>query len=520
MYAWSASDVPSTRCGWCFTTVHLGDGKCIFSGRLSATFSERQPSSHQSKKANADPDEPKNYRPISNLTFMSKVVERIVVIQITRHLDDAELMPPLQSAYRRHHSTETAVMKVLSDVFDAVDSRKVTLLGLLDLSAAFDTVDHDILLKRLQTFFSVAGLALEWFRSFLTGRTQATTFRGSTSTFVPLLYGVPQRSVLRPLLFLLYTADVAKIADKHGVPVHSYADDTQLYTSCSAPDWSSAADRLRRCIEDVDGWMSSNRLKLNADKTQFIWLGSAQMLQKVSSLPPSVGGIDIVPLDSVRNLGVTIDAQLTMRNQADDIARSCFYQLRQLRSIRRSLTFDAICTLVHAFISSRVDYCNAVLDGTAAGVVRRLQMVLHAAARLITGVRWTEHITPILRDTLHWLPVQQRITYKIALMAFNCIRGTCPAYLRCICVPVHTVAGRAMLRSAAHGDLIVPHTRTKKIGPRSFRVSRSATWNSLPHNLRNTDISRDNLFVALRPGCLSVPTCMRRQWEFIFNWRR
>jgi hypothetical protein len=128
-------------------------------------------------------------------------------------------------------------------------------------------------------------------------------------------------------------------------------------------------------------------------------------------------------------------------------------------------------TLVHAFISSRVDFCNAVLDGTAAGVVRRLQMVVHAAARLITGVRLTEHITPILCDTLHWLPVQQRITYKIALMVFNCIRGTCPAYFRCL--PVHTVAGRPMLRSPAHGDLLC-HIR----GPRKLdlEVSVSLDW--------------------------------------------
>ena len=184
-----------------------------------------------------------------------------------------------------------------------------------------------------------------------------------------------------------------------------------------------------------------------------------------------------------------------VQNQVDDTARCCFYQLRQFRSIRRSLTFDAMCTLVHAFISSRVNYCNAVLDGAAAGVVRRHQTVLHAAARLITGACWMEHITLILCDTLHWLPVRQRIKYKIALMAFNCLRGTCPAYFKQTCVPVHTVAG---LRSAAHGDLFVPLTRTKKIGPRSFRVSGPATWNSLPRSLRNTDILRDKFVRGLK----------------------
>jgi len=207
------------------------------------------------KKSDANPDELKGYRPISNLTFISKVIERIVVDQITRHLDNAYLMPPLQSAYRRNHSTETALMKIVSDILNAADVRKVTLLGLLDLSAAFDTVDHVILLRGLEVSFGLNGSVLEWFRSFLAKRSQAVTFHGITSDYTPLLHGVPQGSVLGPLLFILYTAEVVLIAAQHGIDLHSYADDTYIAAGCSSTDASKSAfsaSTLHRRSRQVD----------------------------------------------------------------------------------------------------------------------------------------------------------------------------------------------------------------------------------------------------------------------------
>ena len=306
-----------------------------------------------------------------------------------------------------------------------------------------------------------------------------------------------------PLLFILYTADVALIAAQHGVDLHSYADDIQLYTNCSPTDASMSAVQLINCINEVDMWMSSNRLRLNAEKTQFIWLGSSQMLAKTNKIPLRVGGVDVFPLEAVRDLGVVLDSKLTMKNHVDSVVRSCFYQLRQLRSIRRSLTLDAAHTLVHAFVHSRVDYCNTILVGVSDGVTRKLQSVLHAAARLVTGVRWKEHITPTLRDTLHWLPVRQRITYKIATMAFGCVRGTCPAYFTDVCIPVETVAGRAKLRSARHGDLIVQPTKTKTFGSRSFRSAAPTVWNSLPYHLRQSGISRGQFASGLKTWLFS-----------------
>ena len=159
----------------------------------------------------------------------------------------------------------------------------------------------------------------------------------------------------------------------------------QLDAGCPASDASTAAARLLNCIEVISRWMSSNHLKLNADKTQFIWLGTDQQLTKIGEIRLTVGGVDVAPLDSVRDLGVTLDSQLTMKQHVDIVARTCFYHLRQLRSVRKSMTFDALRSVIQAFIISRVDYCNAVFYGVAVHVIRRLQSVLHAAARLISG---------------------------------------------------------------------------------------------------------------------------------------
>jgi len=195
-------------------------------------------------------------------------------------------------------------LKVIGDIIDAADNRQVTLLGLLDMSAAFDTVDHQILLRRLQLSYGFGGQVLQWLTSFLTDRTQLVAFAGARSTLQSLFCGVPQGSVLGPLLFALYSADVIKITASHGVCIHAYADDMQTYASCTAPDQQMATSRLLACVADIETWMTSNRLKLNAGKTEFIWLGSRQQLAKISPSSLLIKGQLITPLNKVRDLGV------------------------------------------------------------------------------------------------------------------------------------------------------------------------------------------------------------------------
>ena len=440
------------------------------------------------KKLHLDQAELKNYRPVSNLSFMSKVVERMVADRLNQYLQVHDLMPRLQSAYRRHHSTETALLRVISDLCSSADNREVSLLGLLDLSAAFDCVDHDILLSRLEKTFGITEVALSWIRSFLTTRTQQVCFGGVLSAISQITCGVPQGSVLGPLLYLLYTAELFQIIAEDGLNAHSYADDTQVYISSRADSALIVVQRFTRCVQRIDDWMTCNRLKMNADKTQLIWVGTRQQLAKVK-----IDGIQMIAAyvsvsNTVSNLGVQLDDQLTMNNHVSALCRSCFFQLRQLWTVRRSLTTEVTKTLVHAFISSRLDYCNSLLFDIGEGLLNKLQHIQNSAARLVTGTRKFEHITPVL-CALHWLPIRQRIRFKIATFVYKCLHGLAPSYLADDCILISSMIGRQQLRSASSQLLFIPRTRTANLGPRAFGVSGPTVWNSLPAALHDPGLS-------------------------------
>jgi len=436
------------------------------------------------KKAGADVNVLANYRPISNLSYMSKLIERAVADQVFAFVELSGKLPVFQSAYRPFHSTETALVKIYNDLVLGVDKGLIVGLVLLDMSAAFDTVDYSILLERLKKTFGIDGVVIEWFSSYLTDRTFSVKRGSNTSQSFTLTCGVPQGSILGPLLYLLYVAELSDIVLSLGISAHFYADDGQLYIAVKTSDVGTAKVNLCKCIEAVHGWCGSNRLKLNPDKTELIWFGSERILNQCNiDLDVTVNGNVITHKHSVRDLGILLDENLNLNDHISQVSRSCTYQLRRLRTIRKNLNESAAKTLVNAFVHSKLDYCNSLLYGLPDYVIKRLQRLQNNAARLVAQKTRFESITPVLHD-LHWLPVSFRIQFKLCTLVYKSLHNEAPQYLKELCHPVSSSNGRKNLRSAIRGDLCVPKT-CKKIGDRAFSVCGPKLWNDLPETLRN-----------------------------------
>ena len=407
----------------------------------------------------------------------------------------------MQSSYKAYHSTETAMVCLHNNILWALDQNKAVLLVCLDLRAAFNMVDHQILLNRLEKRIGITGTCLAWYHSYLTNRKQTVVIQGVSSTQRDLTCGVPQGSVGGPKLFNVYLLPAADIAHKHDVEQLFFADDKNLWIEFRQKDVAITAEKMENLISDLREWLGVNWLKCNDDKTGAMVINGPRC-QPIDFPPLSIGSVHESTSESQRISGFHIDSTMKLKKQINAVTKSCFYELHKMYKIRKCISVEAAKVMVHTLVTSRLDYCNALYYGLPDCLLNKLWCVQKSAARLITMTRKYDHISPVMEE-LHWQPIWQWVDYKILLLTFKSLNRLAPTYL------TDLLQLRPDWGSRRDQTLLLIDPKIKRItfGGRAFRKSAPVLWNNIPVSLcQSTNVGKfkKNLKTHL---CHSVYDC-------------
>ena len=368
-----------------------------------------------------------------------------------------------------------------------MEKQKVNLLVAIDLLAAFDTVDHGILIDVLNMAFNVRGKSLNWFKSYLYPRSCKINIGESFSSSQELNFSVPQGSLCSPVLYNAYASTMKSIVPSD-IAIHAYANDHALkkeFNSSVPLDEVETAESLSRCLDNVRSWMNSCCLKMNTDKTEAIMFGSKQQIRKCSLEAIEVCGDSIPYSQSIKYLGVCINANLSLDNHIATKCRIAMFNLFKIANIRNFLTTEACHTAVLAMVISHSVYANAIMVGLPEKHIGKLQRVQNMAAKVV--LKRSKYTSSRARlQSLHWLPIRSRIDFKIAVLVYKCLHGKAPEYLQNLLITF--TPKREGLRSEVILDrLIVPRTEKKTFADRAFSVIGPKVWNSLPNNVKTQE---------------------------------
>lgn len=370
-----------------------------------------------------------------------------------------------------------------------IDNGDVTCLTSIDLSKAFDSVDHSLLLNKLEWY----GTSSRWFGSYLSGRSQLV--RGGTDA-LPLTHGVPQGSIVGLILFLIFVNDLPCFLP-HG-HLLSYADDTQiLYSAPSKPDdLSRLRSRAEENIQNLQRWFSLNSLKMNSNKTGLILLGTRNSLAKTTNFALEVSDVIIQPEKKIKMLGVFLDPTLTWEPHISHTVRRTNSVLVSLYKVRHHLSPEILKILVQTHVFPHLQYCSSIWGGAAGCHLDRLQAVVHFAARLVSGLRRYDHITPTLQS-LGWPSVRGTIARRDALNVYRGLRVTdAPKTLRDMFRPRSAVSARSTRATAAGSAVLELPSYRLAAARRLFPYRAVASWNGLPRHVSGS-ASRSQLLQHL-----------------------
>ena len=424
----------------------------------------------------------KNFRPVSNLSFLSKLVEKAVLKQFLEHCDTYKLHANHQSAYRENHSCETAILKLVNDVLWSMENQSCMACIFMDLSAAFDTVDHELLLNILSKEYGISDNALQWYDTYLRPRDYKVCIHGKYSKPRELNFSVPQGSASGANIFTAYCASIKQvIPDK--ISLQGFADDHFIFKSFVPKiEEKQTLQELEYSMKSVQIWMSSMRLKLNTDKTEYIKFGNQKQLEK-TIINEFNAGSDIVECKSVvKCLGAYLDKNLNFKEHVKNKAKVAMTNLMKIRNIRKFLTKEACETLVTGLVISHLDYANNILLKIPESTIQPFVRVQNLAAKIILNRSKFTSTTEALSE-LNWVPIRMRSIYKILTIMHKITHGNSPDYLSNL-LTLRPTGGR--LRSQQKEFVyIIPRVKHKTFAYRSISVQGPELWNSLPTTIRS-----------------------------------
>ena len=323
-----------------------------------------------------------NYRPISILPTLSKIFERAAVDQLIAYLEENKLLSKNQHAYRKKHSTVTCLVELINYVHSKIDKKRYTAIASLDLSKAFDSISHQIILKKLEKL-GLGRNAVKWINSYLTERKQTTKFKNFKSQEETVSSGIPQGSIVGPLLFLCYTNDIHEVF-RNKCKVVAYADDTQIITE--AKSLSELKKNIENTITLAQKWYQANSMKNNIGKTEILVINRSRKNEFLKVKVVDEGKqITIESKPFIKVLGVTIDNNLNWKKQVNEVKRKAMNSTRNIHRINHLLPTHQRINLYHAVISPQFSYADIVWGGCGKKEALSLQRIQNFAAKSITG---------------------------------------------------------------------------------------------------------------------------------------
>ena len=444
-------------------------------------------------KNDGDVENVNNYRPISVIGHVAKIMEKLVRIQLVNYLEIHHFISPDQSAYLKHHSTQSCLHRVIEDWLEGVNDNLITGACLLDISKCFDTINHELLLMKLR-MYGITGRSHEWFSSYLNNRRQAVNCNGVLSTFLNIESGVPQGSVLGPFLFLLFINDVANFST-YGCVTNLYADDTIIYTSGSTIE--EVKSRLQSCLDSICNWYHSNRLHINIKKCKTMLIGTKSQLRSLN-LDDFLLSYDSNPMEVVNNakyLGLFISSDITWDAHVNYMCRQLNYMLSMLRRMSKIFPQSLLVKIYKTFIQPKIDYGITVWGFTTESNLNRIQRIQNHAVRII--LKNFDYVNTRGIDLVRHLglfDIRSRRDYFMQMFMFKAIHGLTPHYIS-DCIDMNFDVNGYNTRSSNTMNVHLPTPR-KEIYKNGFIYSGGKTWNALPSDVKestNIESFRRNL---------------------------